>query len=687
MILGILKRVINRKFLFIVFCITFVVGTLFLVLGTFSIDENLPIPIQFPTSSRYTIELNSFFNRTVVTAREDAQNKLLEDYWVRGYVILPRTPKPSAGYPVIIWMHGFGACAELQINYARQFAKSGFIAIAISQPGHGWSSGLWDMGIQAIAGVYSTVDWLVNSSPYKSIIDTTRIGVSGHSMGGIVTTRSGIFDNWTNPNTGRKIGTGGLIRSYCAIYCWDDLSTMAGGLMSDLLGVSDVWNHPVILNLLNYWRWLSNYDSSILEEEVRIRSVSNYINNSNIPNFCLVTGSLDELTTIEAQSYLMANSTINSSGTPEVSWQSIYDTVIHAPNHAWNYGTISNGSARRFVLVPGIEHLMEAFSYTCLQTTVTWFDESMECVGIDSNVSILANVPFLIKMIGWALILLGAIGCILPLFSYLSTSRLGPKPILPSKVMNQGFVQKKKILLYIAVPAVSISLSGLIQLPSLTHFWIVDLLIPRFFISGIVLLPFSIILCYIEVKRYGFKSQDIGINGTISNNLKSLLIPVLAILACVFVFDLVGWLFQVPILLPRPFDSMAWIDFIFLFGVFFLLNFGIELIFRGLFQSKIEKTNARKLKQWKTVLISGALSGVSIGIGFGFNLLFMIGGLFLSAPHLMIAIFGGLIFLFFLTGIASAYIYQRTRNILSTTIFNALLMTLFIAGKLFMPYA
>ncbi|MHA1146151.1 MAG: CocE/NonD family hydrolase, partial [Candidatus Helarchaeota archaeon] len=163
---------INRKFLFIVFCITFVVGTLFLVLGTFSIDENLPIPIQFPTSSRYTIELNSFFNRTVVTAREDAQNKLLEDYWVRGYVILPRTPKPSAGYPVIIWMHGFGACAELQINYARQFAKSGFIAIAISQPGHGWSSGLWDMGIQAIAGVYSTVDWLVNSSPYKSIIDT-----------------------------------------------------------------------------------------------------------------------------------------------------------------------------------------------------------------------------------------------------------------------------------------------------------------------------------------------------------------------------------------------------------------------------------------------------------------------------------------------------------------------------------
>ncbi|UCE14477.1 MAG: alpha/beta fold hydrolase, partial [Candidatus Heimdallarchaeota archaeon] len=321
----------------IVFCL----GTVLMIVGTFTPDENLPTRISFNTYSKYSDELNSFFNRTEVTPLENAKNKLIENYRVAGYVITPEKEPPIEGYPVIIWIHGFGVSSDIQMNYPRQFAKSGFFTIAIDQPGHGWSGGNWDMGLETLLGVYSTIEWLINDSNYRGMIDVDRIGVSGHSMGGIATTRAGIFDNWINPKTGRKVGTG-RISSCCAIFCWDEASKMAEGLVWNFFGVDQVWSHPTILEIMSHWRWLSNHDPSILEEEFRIRSVSNFINATNIRNYCLIIGGAESPAMIKAECHIMANATIDASGAPQETWDSIHETIYTSPNHTWNFGEVDD---------------------------------------------------------------------------------------------------------------------------------------------------------------------------------------------------------------------------------------------------------------------------------------------------------------------------------------------------------
>ncbi|MHA1275914.1 MAG: alpha/beta hydrolase family protein [Candidatus Helarchaeota archaeon] len=685
MIWALIGKIINRKTVLIVFICLFMIGFLLAILGTFRSDENLPVRIEIPTNSQFTTEINSFFNRTDATLLEDAQNKLIEDYTVRGYIIFPKTAPPPGGYPVIIWMHGFGASAELQINLPRLFAKNGFVAVAISQPGHGSSSGFWDMGIQALLGVYSTADWLVNSSPYQDQIDMNRIGVAGHSMGGIVTTRSGIFDNWTNPETGNPVGTGGLIRSYCAIYSWDDLYTMAANLIEEYLGIEDIWNNPTILRVLDSWRFLTNGDPSVIDEETRLRSVTNFINAQNIPNYCLITGQNDELTSPQAQCHIMANATKNASGIVQVSWGDIYNQVMSFSNHTWDYGDLTLGTARRLVLLPNLAHIQEGFDPRVAQNLLTWFNETMNCEGITTTVSANFNVPFFTKMIGWFMMLLGTTGCILPTISYLSTSKfkinhppLHPK--LPEK-------RKNLLLIYAITPVLAISLSSLITLPSLTHFWIFDLILPLFLLNGLFLLPLVITLVIFEARRYNFKIEDIGLTKSITNNLKAIAIPVIAIFLCVTLFDLICWFLQVPFLLPRPLDTTTRFDFLILFSILLLQFFCFELLFRGLFQTKMDRDKVRKLVKWKIVIKSGLFSGICTGVGVGMSILIKFGALLSKKPLIIMILFGGLILIYFLGGIVSAYIYQRTHNILSSTIFMALLIALFMAGKLLLTYA
>ncbi len=665
----------------------FLIGLTMAIVGTFRPDENLPIRIELPTNSQYTAEMNSFFNRTEVTLLEDAQNKLIEDYTVRGYIIFPKAAPPPGGYPVIIWMHGFAASAELQINLPRLFAKSGFVAVAISQAGHGGSSGYWDIGIQALLGVYSTADWLVNSSPYKDQIDANRIGVAGHSMGGIVTTRAGIFDNWTNPESGNPVGTGGVIRSYCAIYCWDDLYAMASNLIEEYLGIEDILNNPTILQLLDSWRFLANGDPSVIEEELRLRSVSNFIDAQNIPNYCLITGQNDELTSPQAQCFIMGNATKNESGVAQVSWEDIYNQVISFSNHTWDFGDMTVGTARRLVLLPDLTHIQEGFDSRVAQNLLMWFNDTMNCEGVSTNVPANWNVPFFTKMIGWFLMLLGMVGCILPTFSYLSTSRLKintPVPETTAKLYNH---RKRRALIYAIIPIFAVSLSALVTLPSMTHFWMIDLITPMFLLGGLFLLLPVIMLAILEVKKQNYVLEDIGLTKSIKSNLKAIGIPVLSILVCVALFDLTCWFLQVPFLLPRPIDPTVALEFLLLFGVLLLQFFCLELVFRGLYQTKIERHDGRKLEKWKVVIKSGVFSGICTGIGLGISILIKFGGLLVNVPLVVVALFGGLILIFVLGGIISAYIYQRTRNILSSTIFMALLIALFMAGKLFLTYA
>jgi hypothetical protein len=514
------------------------------------------------------------------------------------------------------------------------------------------------------------------------MIDVTRIGISGHSMGGIAATRAGIFDNWINPKSGNKVGTG-RIRACCAIFCWDDASKMAEGVMKNF-GISEVWSNPTLKRMLTQWRWLSNHDPSIIEEEFRTRSVSNFINLTNTKNYCLIIGGEEHPATIEAECHIMANATIDTTGLPQVTWKEISNEIHTTANHTWNFGSRENNSARRLVLVPGTSHFEEAISLDVLQNTTYWFDYSMNCENVFPEVPKYFQIPYFLKMGGWLLTFISFLSALLPAFTIITNSRIGSKPLLAEIAPNLNDTDKTYLYtIYAVISVLVIAISGLLPLNSLTHFWIFDLLlIPRLLISALFLVLPVFFVTFFEKKRYYYRYDDIGLSSSFESNIKSVFTPIIAICSLMALFNITAWFFQVPLLFPRPFKLAIFLDFIFLLGILLLFNFMVELLFRGLYQTKIQKNS----NNWIIISKSTLFSGVCVGIGFGTSLCFSLLGFLFYQPILIFFLYSISIGIFCILGAISAIIYDKTGNVLSSSIFNSLIMAFFVSGKIFLVY-
>ncbi|MHA1732353.1 MAG: alpha/beta hydrolase family protein [Promethearchaeota archaeon] len=696
----------SRKVLLVAGLVLFAAGFSLVLAGTYRPDENLPEKVRFATSPSYADKLNSFFNRTTTTAREDARNKLVEDYTVAGYLIRPTAPPPPSGYPVVVWMHGFGVSAELQLNYPRQLAKAGFLVLAVDQPGHGDSGGYWDMGIQTLLGVYSAVEWVLSDPGLVPLVDPARVGVSGHSMGGVAATRAAIFDNWTftagGSTPGERVGTGGKIRSCLAVYCWDDLGAMSNGLVEEYTGVVDAWNHPTIRDLMDHWRWLSNRDSSVLEEEVRLRSVSNFISGTNAPNYYLITGGDDELTTTRAQYYLAANATRDESGAARASWESIRDEVEASSDHTWSYGNVADGTARRLTIVPAMDHLREAFSRTVAKALVDWFAESMNCTGIDRYVPAGEfdwQAPFLLKLLGWGLMLAAVPPCVLSSLAYYFTTRQSREGggeegsgSDTGRTGSNGGGSARALALGVA-SALGVAASGLPSLDSVTHFWVYDLLVSGILLGGLILSGIVAAFAFLERKTRGKVRGGLQELAYLpkwdSNAARDLAFPVAILLGWLLAFDSCGF-FQLPYVWPRPASLQLALDVATLLGSTTLFFVASEFVFRGVAQDAFGARVAvgRDGTRGRTVVLESAgFSGVCLGAGAGTALLARFGPLFAGAPQLAVGMVVGLIAAFFGLGVVAAWIRQRTGNFLAGALFSAVLVTLAFSGKLFMPYA
>jgi dipeptidyl aminopeptidase/acylaminoacyl peptidase len=107
---------------------------------------------------------------------------------------VPAGEKPSTGWPVIIFNHGFIPPAiyrttERYIAYVDLIARSGYIVFRSDYRGHDRSEG-------EAGGAYSRPDYTVDvlnavaSMKRYADADPNRIGMWGHSMGGYITLRS-----------------------------------------------------------------------------------------------------------------------------------------------------------------------------------------------------------------------------------------------------------------------------------------------------------------------------------------------------------------------------------------------------------------------------------------------------------------------------------------------------------------
>lgn len=100
-------------------------------------------------------------------------------------LLVPKTATPDNKAPAIVVSHGWYNNREMQdLNYV-EYARRGYVVLAISMYGHGDSeiieSNTWWDDANNANGLYDGVKYLA-TLPY---VDTSRIGVTGHSNGAL----------------------------------------------------------------------------------------------------------------------------------------------------------------------------------------------------------------------------------------------------------------------------------------------------------------------------------------------------------------------------------------------------------------------------------------------------------------------------------------------------------------------
>lgn len=98
-----------------------------------------------------------------------------------GKLVVPNAP---GTYPLIVASHGFSASADNQVGWAEHFASYGFVVAAPNFPGS-FSPDHVKNG-EIIKAVVAGLD--AADTPAKGKIDKTRVGLEGHSAGGLATT-------------------------------------------------------------------------------------------------------------------------------------------------------------------------------------------------------------------------------------------------------------------------------------------------------------------------------------------------------------------------------------------------------------------------------------------------------------------------------------------------------------------
>jgi uncharacterized protein len=127
---------------------------------------------------------------------------------------VPNDEKPSTGWPVIIFNHGYippevYRTTERYVAYVDLIARSGYIVFRSDYRGHDRSEG-------EARGAYSTPDYTVDvlnavaSMKHYPDADPNRIGMWGHSMGGYITLRSMVISK----DIKAGVIWGGVVASY-----------------------------------------------------------------------------------------------------------------------------------------------------------------------------------------------------------------------------------------------------------------------------------------------------------------------------------------------------------------------------------------------------------------------------------------------------------------------------------------
>jgi len=172
-------------------------------------NEPNPLSIEYMRGQEYpgsdivieeTLPPGSNYNRYIVSYKSDGLK-------IFALLTVPQEDpsttsglkKPPAGWPVIIFNHGYiqpeeYRTTEKYLAYTDAFSRNGYIVFKSDYRGHGNSEGKPEGAYYSSAYTIDILNAVSSMKKYKDA-DPERIGMWGHSMGGTITLRSMVVTN------------------------------------------------------------------------------------------------------------------------------------------------------------------------------------------------------------------------------------------------------------------------------------------------------------------------------------------------------------------------------------------------------------------------------------------------------------------------------------------------------------
>ncbi len=549
---------------------------------------------------------------------------------ISGLLLEPRA-SGSGRLPGLVFCPGLTANKEVYLGFCRRVANLGVAVLAIDLRGHGHSGGASSFGKSEQHDVWAAIDFLRD----REDIDPDRLGVLGHSLGGIAATRAG----FEQPSD--------RIKTTIAIFCWKGFGDAVEAVFGPLERFVGRW--------WPFFRWSRQF-SVADPEAVEERSVIERVGPDAKTDYLLLVGSRDPLTDMNRSRQIVAKAAGQASLEP-----------------GETHGSFSDRSARRLEVIKGANHFSVLARRRTLAAIEQWLRESLGVEGTAKPPRRPGSVVF--RTTRKATVLFYAVSTLC--FAVCLFGASVPEESAIRIAPPCAGMPIPAIAAFLLCSSVAIPLARGIRLGPFTPHWGADIVSLIAASRSVVFVPVLTLLLFWARTRGGFCVEALGLDPPV-------VWTGLVAAGALFLWIVCGWNLVARV---NRFSTLWPVvhlrEFAVLLISLFVCYLAEEALFRGMIQSRLAA-----MGPVFEVLLSALTYGTAAAIGITLAVLPLFPSVSYAATFrsksiaLLPVVFLFALAVFSAHGLAAALLFHFTGTILAPSLFLALAVSFLFTGPL-----